>query len=288
MEKGVPIRSISRCIAALIAINRHGSLTMMEIARAANVPYPTACRIVQTLLYEGLIEQEPARKNYRPTAMVQALAYGFQHDGRLVSAARPHITALTSRVGWPVSIAIRVGGKMMLRDSTHANTTLTFEQYYPGFTLPILDSASGKLSMAYAEPEEREMILRWMRLSEDIDANYLKVAEGRLDVERIQKQGYALQGRNDFNLNPGKTASIAVPIFLNGKFEAAMTMVFFVAAMRIGAAVTSYIDDLKATAAAISASLSEVDRGSSPMSRTAVSPFLQRRSSMRSKYAPTV
>ena len=61
MEKGVPIRSITRSIAALKAINRHGSLSMMEIAKASEVPYPTACRIVQTLLYEGLIEQEPAR-----------------------------------------------------------------------------------------------------------------------------------------------------------------------------------------------------------------------------------
>jgi len=175
---------------------------------------------------------------------------------------------------------------MMLRDSTHANTSLTFEQYYPGFTLPILDSASGKLSMAYAEPEERETILRWMRMSEDIDANYLKIAEGRLDIEKTQKHGYALQGRNDFNLNPGKTASIAVPIFLNGNFEAAMTMVFFVAAMRIGTAVTTYIDDLKATAAAISKSLSEVDRRPSSISPASISPFLQRRAAMRSKYAP--
>ena len=35
MEKGVPIRSITRSIAALKAINRHGSLSMMEIAKSA-------------------------------------------------------------------------------------------------------------------------------------------------------------------------------------------------------------------------------------------------------------
>lgn len=252
MEKGVPIRSISRSIAALKAINRHGSLSMMEISKASKIPYPTACRIVQTLLYEGLIEQEPARKRYRPTAMVQTLAHGFQHDDRLVDAARPHIVALTKRVGWPVSIAIRVGRNMMLRDSTHANTSLTFEQYYPGFTLPILDSASGKLSMAFAPDDERAMILQWMRVSQDIDFNYLATAEASLDVERIRRQGYAVQGRNHFNLTPGKTSSIAVPIFLNGTFEAAMTMVFFVSAMKLDMALERYLDDLKATAAAIS------------------------------------
>lgn len=255
MEKGVPIRSISRSIAALKAINRHGTLSMMEISKAAQVPYPTACRIVQTLLYEGLIEQEPARKRYRPTAMVQTLAHGFQHDDRLVAIARPHIVALTKQVGWPVSIAIRVGRNMMLRDSTHANTSLTFEQYYPGFTLPVLDSASGKLSMAYAADEDRMQILQWMRVSQDIDLDYLATAELALDVEKIRTQGFAVQGRNHFNLTPGKTSSIAVPIFLNGAFEAAMTMVFFVTAMKLETALESYLGDLQAAAAGISAEL---------------------------------
>jgi IclR family mhp operon transcriptional activator len=260
MEKGVPIRSITRSIAALRAINRHGSLSMMEIAKASQVPYPTACRIVQTLLYEGLIEQEPARKRYRPTALVQTLATGFQHDDELVRIARPHIVDLTARLGWPVSIAIRVGRNMMLRDSTHANSSLTFEHYYPGFTLPILDSASGKVSMAFAEEEEREMILRFMRISQEIDLNYLATAEVSLDVERIRADGYAVQGRNHFNLTPGKTSSIAVPIFKNGHFEAAMTMVFFVAAMKLSAALENYLEDLKATAAAISHDLSNIGR----------------------------
>jgi IclR family transcriptional regulator, mhp operon transcriptional activator len=257
MEKGVPIRSISRSIAALKAINRHGSLSMMDISRASAVPYPTACRIVQTLLYEGLIEQEPARKRYRPTALVQTLAHGFQHDDRLVEVARPHILALTKRVGWPVSIAIRVGRNMMLRDSTHANTSLTFEQYYPGFTLPILDSASGKLSMAFASDEDRTSILKWMRVSQEIDLEYLKTAEASLDIEKIQRLGYAVQGRNHFNLTPGKTSSIAVPIFVKGVFEAAMTLVFFVSAMKIDAALEQYLADLNETANAISSALSE-------------------------------
>jgi IclR family mhp operon transcriptional activator len=212
---------------------------------------------VQTLLYEGLIEQEPARKRYRPTAMVQALAHGFQQDDRLVKAARPHIVELTRRFGWPVSIATRVGRNMMLRDSTHANTSLTFEQYYPGFTLPILDSASGKLSMAFAPEEERLMILKWMRVSQEIDLQYLATAQASLDVERIRRQGYAVQGRNHFNLTPGKTSSIAVPIFRNGVFEAAMTMVFFVTAMKLEVALESYLEELKSAAILISHDLSE-------------------------------
>lgn len=258
MEKGVPIRSITRSITALKAINRHGSLSMMEISRHASVPYPTACRIVQTLLYEGLIEQEPSRKRYRPTALVQALSHGFQNDDELVRIAHPHIMEFTRREGWPVSVSVRVGRNMMLRDSTHANSSLTFEHYYPGFTLPILDSASGKVSMAFTSDEEREMILKWMEVSQEIDMDYLSTAAMGLDVEAIRTNGYAVQGRNHFNRTPGKTSSIAVPIFQNGTYQAALTMVFFINAMKLENALERYLEPLQATAAAISFELGQV------------------------------
>ena len=96
MEKGVPIRSLSRGIAVLQAVNRGGTISMMEIARTSNVPYPTACRIVQTLMHEGLIEREPSRKHYRPTALVQTLAHGFQGHGRQLLDAPGGLRA----VGW--------------------------------------------------------------------------------------------------------------------------------------------------------------------------------------------
>jgi IclR family transcriptional regulator, mhp operon transcriptional activator len=77
MEKGVPIRAISRGLAVLQAVNKHGGLTMMEIAQLSEVPYPTACRIVQTLLHEGMLEREAGRKRYRATASVLTLSSGF-------------------------------------------------------------------------------------------------------------------------------------------------------------------------------------------------------------------
>jgi IclR family mhp operon transcriptional activator len=126
MERGVPIRSLSRGIAVLQAINRGNSLSMTEIARTSEVPYPTACRIVQTLVYEGLIEREPARKRYRPTSLTQTLAYGFQGDAHLVEVARAHLVELTRTLGWPVSLSTHVGHSMVIRDSTHSLTALTF------------------------------------------------------------------------------------------------------------------------------------------------------------------
>lgn len=259
MEKGVPIRAITRSISVLQAINRHGSLTLMEIAHEAKVPYPTACRIVQTLLVEGLIEREPDRKRYRPTALVHTLSHGFQTDDRLVCAARPHIVALTEKISWPVSITTRVGQKMMMRDSTHTITSMTFNHYYPGYTLPILESAAGRVYLAYCPAAERENILDGMKSVEGeapLGADVLPFFESGVMVRDIRSHGYATKGRNPYTENPGKTSAIAVPLMNGAELIGCMSVVFFSVAMKMEKAVEDFLPDLIRTAEAIGRDLS--------------------------------
>lgn len=70
------IRSISRALSILRVINRAGSLRLTDIAALTEIPYPTALRIVRVLVDEGVIEREPTRKWYRPTALSRTLSYG--------------------------------------------------------------------------------------------------------------------------------------------------------------------------------------------------------------------
>ncbi|TRW14434.1 IclR family transcriptional regulator domain-containing protein [Glacieibacterium frigidum] len=257
MEKGVPIRSLSRGIAVLQAVNRGGSLSMMQIARTSEVPYPTACRIVQTLLFEGLIEREPARKRYRPTALIQTLAYGFQGHAPLVQAARAHIVELTRHVGWPISLSTHIGHSMVIRDSTHALTSLTFNHYYPGYTLPVLECAAGLVYLAHLPPEEQSNILQSLKLMRNATSTHIiTLLEKEGLAAEIRAQGYATRGNNTFTANPGKTSSIAVPIFEGGHVAGCLTLAFFSSAIKMADAVRQFVDPLKASAAAIEAELS--------------------------------
>ncbi|MGF7150388.1 IclR family mhp operon transcriptional activator [Sphingomonas zeicaulis] len=256
MEKGVPIRSLARGISVLQAVNRGGSLSMMEIARASNVPYPTACRIVQTLLFEGLIEQEPVRKRYRPTGLVQTLAHGFQGHAAVVQTARPHIVELTRRVMWPISLSTHVGSNMVIRDSTHSLTTLTFNDYYPGYSIPILECASGLVYLAHMPEEEREGVLASLkRLPDRVPVHTLRLIEEETLLEDVRRQGYATRGNNHFTRNPGKTSSIAVPIFEHGRVAATLTLAFFSSAVRMDDAIKQFVEPLRETGLAITAEL---------------------------------
>jgi IclR family transcriptional regulator, mhp operon transcriptional activator len=258
IEKGVPIRAISRGLAVLQAVNRGGSVTMMEICKSSRVPYPTACRIVQTLLHEGMIEREPSRKRYRATALVQTLASGFQDEDQLVAVAHPHIVALCKKVAWPISVASRVGNAMMVRDSTHTMTSLTLSNYYPGFTLPLTECSTGKAYLAYCPDDERVDVLNGLK---QLDGSAEKLATLLLTndtmLRDIRAKGYATQARNLYTATPGKTSSIAVPIFKGERVMGAVALVFFAAAMSMEKAEDQFVADIKATAAAISNDLAQ-------------------------------
>lgn len=254
MERGVPIRAITRGIAVLSAVNRDGPITMMNISRAADVPYPTACRIVQTLLHEGLIEREPARKRYRVTSLVQTLATGFQEEDQLVAAARPLLEDLCKDVSWPVSLATRVGTRMMVRDSTHKMTSLTFTNYYPGYTLPIAECATGKAYLAHCSEDERQMVSEaWEATDNETSRTGLLILSDDVVLNQIRSDGYAIQNRNFYNEEPGKTSTLAVPV-LNDEGEpiGALGLIYFVSAFKADEAIAQFLKPLQNTASLIS------------------------------------
>jgi IclR family mhp operon transcriptional activator len=258
LDKDGSIRAISRGIAVLQAINRKGALSLTEIARSAEIPHPTATRIVRTLMEEGLIEQEPSRKRYRPTALIQTLSCGFQNHDRLVTLARPHIVRLTHQIDWPISIVTRVGQAMVVRDSTSTLTSLTFANYYPGWQVPLLPSASGRVYFAHASTDEQQELLKQYRHKQQgIDPLTLREFESGEAVAKIRAQGYAAVARTHDSANPGKTSSIAVPLFEGETLIGSLAMVFFANAVSVPDAILRFLEPLRTTAAQISREMTE-------------------------------
>lgn len=260
MKKEPLVRSVCRAILILQAINRAGSLSLSEIADAVGLPYATTIRIVQTLVHEGLIEREKTRKFYRVTRLVQSLSLGFKETGSLVNIAHPHLSALTKKIGWPVAVSTRVGKSMVTRDSTHAETTLTFTNYQPGYTFPVLESSTGHCFLAHLPDDERMSILKGIELS-DGRSQQLQAFQSIRTIETIREKGYAVYVRSMYTTTPGKTSSISVPIFAHGKVCASLPLTIFASAMPLEKAINSFIGEMKATAHAIGTSLTEETLG---------------------------
>ena len=253
MEPYEPIRAVSRALDVLKAINRLRGGTLAEIAKASGLPYATCFRIVQTLIHENLVAQEPFRKRYRATEMVLTLAAGYQADDRLVAAAYEPMEAFTAHHLWPLGLTIRVGSRMLIKHATHSLTTQTFEVYHRGDSQPIANSASGRVWLAYCSPRERETVLEGLK-AQDLDAGSgLGLLRDMNLFDMIREQGFASYERTKFNLTPGQTSAIAVPLLWDEQIHGALTMVFFAAAMPMTTAISRYLAPLQEAAAQISA-----------------------------------
>jgi len=243
------VRAVSRSIAILQVINRDGSASMAEIARSVDLPYATAYRLVQTLMQQGMVELEPSRKRYRPTELVHTLSCGARGPTHLVSVARPYLVEATRSFNWPLSLVTRVGQWMMVCDSTHALTSLTFNNYYPGYTIPIASSASGLVHLTHAPQAERESILSGLHEFDSTEAVPLQISRLKGQIEQCRRLGYGTMERNPCTNNPGKTSSIAAPILkADGGLHGVLTLIFFSSALNLQTAVTRYSTELTRTA----------------------------------------
>ena len=253
------IRSISRALKVIQAINAHEALTMNQIAQIVKIPYPTACRIVNTLMAEGIIEREIARRYYRPTALVQSLSCGYKQQSRLSMIARPHLVKLTQETGWPAAIATRVGSVMVVQDCTHALTTQTFSDYTPGYSLPLTCCVAGIAYLAFSDPSQRNMIIEQIK-RDPLDESSENLTNSLQDnhFEMIREDGYASFVRNPFTNDPGKTSGIGVPLYRGEELIGAMTLSFFSRALRVTDAFEKYKDVILETQSLINRDLVEM------------------------------
>lgn len=251
-DRGDAVRALSRGIAVLKAINLRGTLTLTEIGELCAIPYATASRISQTLVAEGLIARDPGGKRFRATGLVRTLAQGFQGSGRLATAGRPHILSLTRKIGWPVSITTRIGPDMVVQDSSHSHTTMAFSCPDPGYSLPVLECASGIAHLCSLPEEQFQDILAGLRV---IDTPHLRHALERLSEGDLRAQvrahGFATRSNVPFTRHPGRTSAIAVPLFDKGRAAGAVTLIYFASALRMAEAVNRFLPDLRDAVSAI-------------------------------------
>ena len=244
------IRALTRGLQVLRAINRHRSLNMMEIARLCKLPYPTTCRIVDTLITEGVIERETTRKHYRPTVQVRLLSSGYGSDDQLAEIARPHIRELTRTLSWPISICRRVGMSMMICDSTHAVAPYTLNVYHPGYTMPILGSSSGKVFLAFSHEEECMAILKQVRELNPARAEHI-LSMMTTELAAIRERGYGTYDRLRHTANPGKTSGISFPLMSQGSILGTLTLAFFCSTFTMANAIKLLVPDMRRRVAMI-------------------------------------
>lgn len=235
------IRTVTRALRILRAVNGEHSLNVSEISIEAELPYATTYRILKTLANEGIVKKIDKGTSYQPTALALSLSCGYGYPLQLVNSARDHIVELTRQTNWPISISARIGSRMVIQDSTHALTTKTFSEYMPGYSLPILSSASGLAYLSALPNDQRSRLMG--QISEEVDlapATRMVRRNSTYYFNRINELGYASCIRNQHTKDPGKTSSIAVPIVYDGYVYGTLILIFFSKAVSVAEAYERY------------------------------------------------
>lgn len=220
--KPVVIRAVARALRLLEAMNQRSYATLAELSALTGLPKPTVFRLLATLQSEGYVLNEGHLGQYRTTAKTRALGAGYGEQSRLVDAAGPILSEATTRTKWPLALGVREGEMMVVRYSTMPLTPLAVHATTLGHRLGLTQSAMGTAHLAFCDEAQRSALLA----SISLDAAMEEALQAEL--VRTRRRGYALRLPREA---PGATATVALPVMLEGKVAGVVSITLFGSAM---------------------------------------------------------
>jgi DNA-binding IclR family transcriptional regulator len=195
--------SVLRALTAVPA----GGGRVTQLARVVGLTQATTHRLLQSLVAEGMVEQDERSKLYRLSVDFFALAAQAGNPGDLRSLCRPVLLRLCASLGDSIFLLVRSGFDAVCLDRSEGPFPIR------SFTGDIggriaLGVGQGSLAILAFLPEaEREEVIRF-NLARLRDYGVYDEVYLRTEIERVRQQGYA--GRNTGLLEG--MAGVAVPI----------------------------------------------------------------------------
>ena len=251
MNANQELRSLKRGLTVLTLLNQTENLSITELARHLKLPRTTAERILLTLLAEGYVQRVPDDKRYRLSSKVCSLSGGFSEDCWIVQTATPLLFHVTEQIGWPMAIATPSSDRMEVRITTDRATSLWLSRRRVGANIPMLNASSGLIAYAFASHAEQALLQQLLARSKDA-TNRERAANPRtleLLIQPVLDRGFAFQPPP--NNNPEQ--SVAVPIFIHGRYVASLLMIYMTQAMTCATVVERYVPLLKTLSTRIGA-----------------------------------
>ncbi len=205
VDERPPGQSVTSRVLRILEAFESGStaLSLTEIAASAQLPLPTAHRLVRELAQWGALQRD-ASGRYQVGLRLWEVA---QSGGRqLRDAARPYLQDLFSLTHETSHLAVRKGREALYIDRVYSSKRVPRASRVGG-RLPLHATAVGKVLLAY---EERWMWDAYVAGPMEAPTVRTHVQPGRLleELQRIREQGYATTFEE---VRPG-ACSIAVPV----------------------------------------------------------------------------
>ena len=155
-----PVRGLTRGLDLLRALNSQegGRSTLAQLAQATGLHRTTVRRLLETLIAEGYVRRSESDDRYCLALRVRSLAEGFRDEDWISSIAAPALSELLQSVVWPSDLTTPQGAHMVIRESTHRFSPLSFHRAMVGQSLPMLLTAAGRAFFSHCQDEQREQV----------------------------------------------------------------------------------------------------------------------------------
>lgn len=238
--------SLRRGLALLRAINfsENGWSTITELSRATSLHRTTVKRMLETLQHEGYIRRSPSDESYRLNQKVRQLSDGFTDDEWVSEIANPVLGKLLHRAVWPSDLSTLDGDSMIVRETTHRFSPLSFHRSMLRQRMPILFTAAGRAYISACPEEEREEILQLLIHCNDEQAPLAR--DRKLVAQLLNKTRAQGFGSNDGDWNDqARMSAIALPIQHAGRVLGCLNIIYTKKAMTTHEAVQRLLPALQ-------------------------------------------
>jgi len=206
-------------IRALAELQAEGG-RVTQIARNVGLTQATTHRLLQSLVAEGMVEQDERSKLYRLSIDFFALASKAGDGGGLRALCRPALLRLSASLGDSIFLLVRSGFDAVCLDRSEGPFPIRSFTGDIGGRIALGVGQGALAILAFLPEAEREEVIRF-NLSRVREYGVYDEVYLRTEIEKVRQQGYA--GRNTGLLEG--MAGLAVPIcYREGRAEAALSV----------------------------------------------------------------
>ena len=254
-------QSLVRGLAILRALSTasNGSALISELSQTTAIHRTTIKRLLHTLITEGYVRQSPSDNSYRLSYQVRQLSEGFRDDDWVTEIAVPAINDLVKHTLWPSDLCTLSGAAMLIRETSHRFSSLSFHRAMVRQQLPLLTTAAGRAYFCFCSEQERQQLIPLIQTDSSPQAQLAHDPVFlRQLVKKTQRQGYA-SNEGDW-IKESSTAAIALPIMYQQRVLSTINLVFLKKVLSPKAAATRYLNYLKDTVSKIESQLEQYDK----------------------------
>lgn len=213
-------RSLSRGLSILNCFRAGlGALTHADISERTGLPKATVTRLLETLVHQGYLAADPARRGYRLGVPLLSLSFAMRFDDPVLQAVAPVLRKVAEEQQALVAFGAVHDADIVCIDAANGDRRRGDRQIGPGMRAPLLGTALGRAWLAGLEGEERERIVARLERATGQSATQLRRELAAVRRELRQEGFVALL------LPTGQYASIAAPVRAGGRALYAFSVV---------------------------------------------------------------